>query len=265
MSRFQTFTLREASLSLYAAAADGSPLSDEPLFLGACEEGLELPVGYDTIVLRPTGALYPERYHARRPLQVLVRRLWVMAAGDLEDFSPGFNQRYVLDIVWQDPRKNLWHRRAYYGVTADEWNLSSNGIMQFAGEQIFHAQRYVSSSGTGTYAPATPTADAGELQLPFFQPGVVVADDYFLGHYSLRAAHTFTAARAIAQAGAGTDTVLALEVSGVLTGDTLTLPAGSGEVAVSAVLDQTISPGQLIRWKCASGPGLAEAAAIVMS
>lgn len=159
--RYQTFTLSEATLTLYLADAAGEPRRDQSVFMGACEEALELPYGYDPIILLPTGSLYPKRFHRRRALEVVVRRLWTLPGATMADFAPGLNTRYVLEILWQDSRHQAWHRRTYYGVTADEWNLKSDGINQFMGDQLFHAERMISAGGVTPYVPPVVDPDPG--------------------------------------------------------------------------------------------------------
>ena len=72
-------------------------------------------------------------------------------------------------------------------------------------------------------------------------------------------------AKAIAR-GTSAATTLGLEVGGVLTGQTLVLPPGSGEVSVSGAVSARIGIGQSVRWRVVSGPavGAGRLAAVAM-
>src|SRR5438093_6313886 len=90
----------------------------------------------------------------------------------------------------------------------------------------------------------------------------MVVGEYMLGHYRWPVAVGLLSARAVAFAPQNAPMVLTLEVGGVLTGQTLTIPAGAVDTEVSAMvaLDYTVLAGQSVRWKITDGPAPEDAA-----
>jgi hypothetical protein len=151
--------------------------------------------------------------------------------------------------------------------------MTNLGYAQFYSDQVFRAERYVSQSGLGVYPSGTPGGPSGpgggatqvDQNVAFFHDGPMMVGDYCTGHYAWAAAVTLAAASVIAMASQGVATVLELEVDGILTGLTLTIPEGGSlvEVEGSATLDREVAAGAVIRWKVVSGPADAENAAQV--
>ncbi len=98
--------------------------------------------------------------------------------------------------------------------------------------------------------------------LPFFREDPLVVGEYVPGSYSMPFALTLTTAQLSAWPG-DEATILELEVAGVLTGKTITIPSGTPntEVTASVTLNHAVTANQALRWKIVSGPALIENAA----
>lgn len=269
MSRNQLFVLHEATLTLFPTGASGEALTDSPIWIGACEEDLSLAHGLVEFRIAGSGDAYPRAFHTGEETLIDIGRLWVLPLPGMDDYKPARNQRHILEIVWSDEKRNLWTKRTYYGVTARNYDLRSQGIMQFLASQSFRAERYTQRSGTGIYSPLIPAC--AEQNVPFFHDGPVVTGDYFSGHYLWGELVQVETAKAIAMAGQVTPSVFELEVGGVLSGQTITLPIGvlNAEVTATSSFGSLFIPANsLVRWKAVSGPAstldLPWTAAIVM-
>ncbi len=266
--RRQTFTLLEASLALYPAGPDGVTLAADAVWFGGCAEGLRLHKGFIELLMAGTGESFRSAYHVDEEHAIEIGRIWVIPMGDAADFEPGRNQRYVMEVTWQDEGTGVWHRRTYYGVTFRGQEMTSRGVDGgFDAQQIFRAQRYSSSTGS-IYAPLG--LSLGEQPVPFFHDGALITGEYFVGHYRWPVSVLAISAKVIARAGQGSATVLSLEVDGAATGYTLTIPAGAVNEEVSATVDLNylIGATREVRWKVLSGPSEPEdcawVAAVVM-
>lgn len=98
--------------------------------------------------------------------------------------------------------------------------------------------------------------------LPFFREDPLMVGEYVPGIYSMPFAVTLTTAQLSCWPGT-TDTILELEVGGVLTGKTITIPAGAPNVETTASANITlpVTANQALRWKIVSGPALIDDAA----
>lgn len=261
MGRNQTFTLLEATLALYPAGADGEPLLDFPVWMGACAENLRLRSRLEEHITHPTGERYGRTYHTDEEHLIEINRLWVLQLSDLRDYALARNQTYVLEVVWQDEFTEVWHKRKYCGVTAQNYDLSSEGVMQFMADQGFRAQRYVQSAGFGVYTPLATTPP--DQNVGFFHDGPVASGDYFLGHYNWGRDVELVSAKVIAEASQVDPTELTLEVAGSLTAHVIEIPAGSVGQEVTDTLAFSgvfVSAGQTVRWKVTDAPGSGQAA-----
>lgn len=255
----EPFLLLEAVLTLYPQNSDGEALTDLAVWTGSCANGLKLSESLDELLLAGSGDLYETAYHVGEKHVIEIDRTWMIARPNAADYKPQRNQQYVLDIVWRSPKDGFWHRRLYFGVTARNYDLSSSGVRQFGASQVLRAQRYITSGGAedeegALIDPAVPSGEA--FNVGFFREPIWFADEYLLGHYRWQSAVQVTGARVIAMASSTTDTVIELEVNGVLTGEQLTLPAGTQntEVDVSRTFTVSVPAGQAVRWKIISGP-----------
>jgi hypothetical protein len=114
----------------------------------------------------------------------------------------------------------------------------------------------------GAPASAAIVTTMAWQSLPYFREQPLLVDEYVPGSYELPFALTLTTAHLTAWPGAA-ETVLELEVAGVLSGHTITIPAGDplAEVTASATLNLPVAAQQALRWKIVSGPAdIADAA-----
>lgn len=97
-----------------------------------------------------------------------------------------------------------------------------------------------------------------ELSLAFTEPDPLVVGDYLLGQYVWnQRSVTLLSVNAAYLPSTGEDVVLGLEIAGVQSGFTLTLPQGDPDTAAtvsSTAINIALSPGQLVRWQVLSGP-----------
>ncbi len=154
------FTLFEADVSLYPAGPGDEPALDTPVWIGACAERLRISGDFIVAETRPVGRRYPKRHPLVLQHQISIGRVWVQEWDTLETFNPT-NGRFVLDIVWWQENvgavadeEDLWKRRTYYGVTIRQDELESNDLNSTAGQfsenQVFDAEYYVETGGSGT-------------------------------------------------------------------------------------------------------------------
>ena len=129
--------------------------------------------------------------------------------------------------------------------------------MQFSDDQVWRAESYEADSGATSYTPIPPPGT--EVNLPFFHEGQIDTGNYLLGHYRFGGALHLYQAKVIALAPQTTAHTLTLEVDGVLTSTTLTIPIGAVDTEVSndAGIDVLVSAGSSFRWKVTSGPASA--------
>jgi len=102
----------------------------------------------------------------------------------------------------------------------------------------------------------TPMPDAEEQCVGFFRENPMVVGEYLLGHYRWPVAVSLESARVVAFGPQNMPQVLTLEVSGVLTDQTITIPVGTANTEVSATvaLNYSVAAGQSVRWKITDGP-----------
>ena len=266
-------SLGEATINLYPEAANGEALTDQAVWMGACVENLRLAGTFEGVLIAPTGVLYRKKKITDESHQIQIGRLWVLPTANLLDYQPIRNQRFVLEIVWQHDGNDIWHKRTYYGVTPENYNLASMDLDgtagQFGAEQEFRAERFTPASNYGVY-PIPPVSASAYQNVLFTHDGPILTGDYFLGSYKWPGAVTITEAKVISRAAQTTPTILTLEVGGVLTANTLTIPTGAvnAEVSASSTFNAAVSPEQTVRWQATSGPAAVEdcpwVAAIVM-
>lgn len=144
-------TVLEATLTLYPQAADGTPITQSPVWFGAAAERLRMTESWMVVQTTPSGAPCPINHPLISRHEVRIGRIWMLNAS-LDDFVPTSGQ-YVLDIVWVDERTGWWKRRTYYGVTIRERDVQSEGVMESNDEQVFDAQDYGSACGFGAQTP----------------------------------------------------------------------------------------------------------------
>jgi len=257
------FFLAEALISLYATGADGQA-TGVPVWAGAYANGLRFSHMLAEVVVRASGAAYGTAHHTDEENVLSIERTWLLRKADLTDFKPVRNQQYILQLVWTAERQMF--QRTFYGVTGRSLEQNSMGTNQFLTTQVFRAQWYADASGT----VATPIAVAVPAPAPlamdtvgFFRENPLLPGEYLLGFYRWPALVQLVSATVIAWAPQTAACVLTLEVGGVLTAKTLTLPVGAANVEVTAAVDLTgvvVPAGALVRWLVTSGPA-AEAAA----
>ena len=257
--------VREAVVSLYPADVAGTPLRSAPVWCGAAANGLKLGLTFEEQLSFSSGDRYKTAHHTDELHTIEIERTWLIQRADPgAPTGPQRGGRYCLEIIWADGQS--WYQRLYSGVTGRTADLTSDGPRQLNQPQTFRAETFVASGGTaagGIFTPITtvPGATGAEQLVGFFGEAPLVPDEYLLGHYRWDGARVITNARWACWAPQA-ETVLALEVAGGLTGDTLTLPAGvantdhSGEVA----LHRTVPAGATVRWRVASGPEIEGAA-----
>lgn len=270
MSRPIPLILNEASIALYPAAPDGSTLLSGAVWAGGCAEQLSLTQDVRAVEVTRSASRFPEVILIPGLHEIKLSRLWVLRLSDLADFHIDLAQSYVMVVLWEEATRDTWYKRTYYGVRSRGNGMESQGVMQFYADQRFSAQRYAATGGYGAYVPSPMVVN--DLEQVFFSHTAELADgSYFLGHFTWPVDKAVVSAKVIASAPVGAPTVLTLEINGVLSGTTLTLPAGTlgAEVSAEASLTGlTITANEQIRWQVVSGPAdpadQATVAAIVM-
>lgn len=117
--------------------------------------------------------------------------------------------------------------------------------------------QYSVSYGEDLPTEANPGMVAGMVQeVNFRRESPVLTGDYLLGSYRWSAPVHLSGARVVAWASQTATVTLGLEVNGVLTGDTLTLPEGAAntEVTAAVALDLTLDPNAIVRWQVVAAP-----------
>lgn len=255
MSDRLPYFLHEAIVSLYPAAGDGS-LTGAAVWSGAYANGLRFSHSLEELVLSGSGDLYGTARHIDEANIIAIDRTWILRKTDLTDFMPVRNQQYVLQITWQSG--GYIFVRTFYGVTGRSIEQNSQGTNQFLTNQVFRAQYFADARGTTANPPVTPVLPAtGETALGFFREDPLLAGNYLLGFYSFAAPVKLAGAQVIAWAPQVSPVVLTLEVGGVLTALTLTIPVGTAntEVTASASLGNYAVPtGALVRWRVTVAP-----------
>lgn len=269
--------LATGRLSLFAADVNGQPILTQPIWMGARAEGLRLDADIEEVPATPSGAIHDEFAQLSEQHEIAIERIWVLPLG--AEAGPGAARfvdydfkrgRYVMQVFGLDERTGLWHERTYYNVQAKRYGLRSNGVMQFGSDQIFRAGYFTvnhgSSGSSGTLTPAAPSGF--EQPLLFTHDDPLPQDEYFIGFYQFPTAVRIGFTKAIALASQASPTVLTLEIAGVLTPYTLTLPPGFAgeEVSDENTFNLDVQAHASIRWKITSAPGsgLAEYAGITM-
>jgi len=268
--------LVEATITMFVQDINGQPILTQPVWIGARAEGLELAAEITETEATPSGSVYDQHAQLSEQHQITIDRIWVLPFGPeagagavrLTDYSLTRGQ-FVMQIHGLDERTGIWHDRVYYGVQAKRYDLRSVAVdRQFGSNQIFRALYYIPGSGTsnssGTLTPVA--SSAFEQPLLFTHDDPVLEDNYFIGYYQFSVPVTIGLTKAIASASQVTPTVLTLEIAGVLTSTTLTLPAGSvgEEVSDEQTFAVSVQAHASIRWKVTSAPGNAEYASVTM-
>lgn len=115
---------------------------------------------------------------------------------------------------------------------------------------------------SGTTPAAAVVTTLAWQSLPFFRESPLVPGETVPGIYSLPFACTLTTVQLSCWPGL-TDTVLTLEVNGVLTDRTITIPGGPPlvETTRSATLNLPVAASATLQWRITSGPATVEDAA----
>lgn len=146
MAEKRVFFLGDAEISCWkeSTATPGTPDISQPVFLGVCAESLSLGESPREIEVWPTGATHPLIRHAGSVHSIRIDRLWApeKSGSTLSDYRPQQNQRLVLRIEWEDAPGTPRLRRDYTGVVGGDWEVASNGVLQFNGTQAFRAENY---------------------------------------------------------------------------------------------------------------------------
>ncbi len=252
-----TFVLARATVSLYPADVAGNPVRSQPIWAGARQEGLRIPREIEELQDTPTGAAYDEFVQTSELSEIHIDRVWVQnkaALGDY-DFRRG---RFVMEIQDRDPVSGIWGRWTGYGCQAKAYEKRSNGVTYLVTSQVWRAQRWKFQTGrTGeTGEEIAAESSAFEQACLFTHDDPVATGDRLIGAYQFPVAVRVGFAKVIAQA-AGSPVTLALEIAGVASAHTLTIPGGSGEVTDDDTFDVDVDANQLLRWKVTSGSGAA--------
>lgn len=264
-------SLGEAVIGLYPSNSAGQALLDSPVWCGAVAHDLSISKRFNKQEYWPTGAEYPERRHEGTGFDIEIGRAWFLPVATKEDFDPNPNQKFVMIIVWHDARTNIWHRRTFYRAMCDDWNVKSNDMVESVFNQKFTADYDQRDSGEDVIyslpSPPSPVPTPGEEAYEsflFMHEGPMRVNDYMLGHYSWGYNITIDSVEVISRAPQGTNLVLALEVNGTLTGDTVTISAGvehAEATASSSSMGVSVSTGDVVRWRATSGPTVTESCA----
>lgn len=267
MNDREAFFLAEAQFTLYPTDADGNVIGAS-LWFGGFLNKLRATMDFEEVKLRASGDAWATAHQVDQEHVLSFDQTWIVFTPTMSDWQPEMNQPYLLQILWVSG--GVWYRRSYYGVTWRTLTMESTETNQFLEQQVVRAQYLVTDSGTlsatgggAIPAVAVPVADAGTPQwLSFFREDALIVDEYLLGFYTWASDMTLLNATVYANAPLGSPMVLGLEVNGVQTGQTLTIPVGAANTTVEASvpLSGTIPAGQLVRWQVLSGPDPADAA-----
>ena len=178
MSDLLPFFLSEAVISLYPLGADGIPLSDSPVWLGAVANSLRLGLEYDELLQASSGDLYQTAHHLDERHTLEIERTWLLRKPTLAqvnnsyqesapngnltpplDAVPARNTRYALEIVWWSG--GYWYRRWYWGVTARMASWDSLRTLHFGARQSWRAEWFTEEGGYIPQAIYVPPANAG--------------------------------------------------------------------------------------------------------
>jgi len=263
----QIFFAGEAIASLYHADQDGDPVLDAPIWFGACIQSIEAEEQYQNTRVPGTGMRYVKEIQTDGEHIITIGRVWALEGASLRDFKHLINRRYVLRLHWKDPANQKWYQRDYHDCTLQGRSHQSNGVLEILDNQRFRSTHYEESDGSGLGGALTLCDTFTQTPFGFFYENELEDEEYFLGHYAWAQPVTLKDAKVIAEGGSGSVTC-SLEVNGSLTGLTIAIPSGAGEVEATAGLgDYAVSAGDEVRWKVTSAPspgGSAKGAAIVM-
>ena len=250
--------VREAVVSLYPADVAGAPLRSAPVWCGAAANGLKLGLTFEEQLSFSSGDRNKTAHHTDELHTIEIERTWLIQRADPgAPTGPQRGGRYCLEIIWADGQS--WYRRLYSGVTGRTADLTSDGPRHANAPQTFRAESLWQDGGEGVTTPATGVGN--EQLVGYFSEAVLVPGEYLLGHYRWAEARVITAVRWACWAPQA-ETVLALEVAGSLTGDTLTLPVGAANTDATgeAIWSVAVPAGAAVRWRVASGPEVEQAA-----
>lgn len=256
------FFLREAVITLYPAAPDGSALTGAPVWTGALASRFRAVLEYDEVKLMASGDRYATVNHVDEQTIITIGKTWILRKSVLTDFKPVRNQQYVMQAVWS--ADGYWFARTFYGVTGRSINLDAPTTSQFLTDQVFRAQYFQDAGGPGQPPVTVPVVPPGSVSEPFgfFREDPFVNGEYLLGTYSFAQAVSLGLVEFTGLAPLSS-TVLTLEVNGILTGNTLVIPGGTANTVVNATVDlggYGVAAGQNIRWQITSGPAPEDAA-----
>lgn len=163
-----SFTIDEASISIYPVDANGNPVTDTPVWLSACADGIQLEESLEEIEDRPSGEPYPEHHHGAEVHRISIDHLWEMdlplvpipanlsvqlAATDIgeplpaqngKDYKLRPNQEYVMTIVWEDERDSKrFGFRTYFGVKDISREIAGRTDSESSSRFAFRAKYYL--------------------------------------------------------------------------------------------------------------------------
>lgn len=118
-----------------------------PIWAGACLEGLRVSKPYRAVSLWFTGERTSVNRQEGRGYELTIDRVWAMNPETNLDFETAQNDEFVIIIAWEDLIKRRWHKRKYTGVTCNNIEIQSNGQMQFSENQTFVATSEHRSGG----------------------------------------------------------------------------------------------------------------------
>lgn len=253
------FFLHEALLTLYLADATGDKLtSANPVWMGALANNLSFDMELDQRKFFSSGDEFLSTQQMDEEHIIEIERTWFVRKATGKAFELRRNQKYVLEIVWYEPRFRTWHRRIYYGVTSGRLGRRSAGPLHFIERQRFEATSYAAEGGDGDPNTASPPTGSGGVQTIIFPyEAVLLVDSYMSGVYEYPTVARGVRATFHGKAPQASAVEVTLELDGVLTEFKLTLPTGAAGEDVDDEVDLTdleIPPGTLIRWKVTQAP-----------
>ena len=256
------FLLHEAVLQLYPADANGEPVLASVIWW-ALTNNLSQEDKFPGPVIAASGALYATQHVLTVNTELTLDRSWILRAASLAEFRPQPAQAYVLEAVWY--ADGHWYRRMFYGCTPQTMKWNSRGTLSFIHGDTWRAERWADSGGVGhpsVYTPITPAPAGVSVPVGWFRESPCVPGEYLLGYYRWASAVTITGLHVAGLASSAGATVFALEIGGVVSATTITLPAGTDGAAVSAdaTVSVSVGSGVPVRWVIQSGPDVTVAA-----
>jgi len=244
------FFLREAALALYVADANGAPTGSS-IWWALCNSLTQLDTHHG-VQLAASGAAAETNHVTHTDTELQLEKTWLLRPYALTQFKPQPATQYVLAATWTV--KGYWYRRLFTGLTPRTQGWNSQGTNSFLQNETWRAEGWTDAGGASITTPLPPpSAESSILPFTWLRDASLIVGEALLGEYRWRSEAVLLTTVRVTVATPGTgDSVLALEVGGVVTGTTVTIASGAASAA--ATLNALIPANQLVRWVIQSCP-----------